>query len=137
LAELTPDFYMTTSSSDLVSARPRGHRPYALGLLVLALVQLLWAVRFHDTYAALLSVGAVPPLVLFFSLLGCLLFYTGTIRFFFHPRKGRYFFLAAAVGLGLTIFSWRPVYVWTYPWMLGAAAALLGAGLTRFLKADQ
>jgi hypothetical protein len=63
--------------------------------------------------------------------LSCLALYVGSIRFVFNPRKGKYFFLLAGVGLGLSAIRWNLLYLWAYPFAFGCIVALVAWWLVR------
>jgi len=111
---------------DVVLSRRPGYFVAATALMQLAFVAL-----YLGPYLELIRTGAIAPLVGLLSLVSCLVLYVGSIRFAINPRKGKYFFLLACIGLGLSAAQWNLRYLWSYPFLFGCIVAFAAWWLVR------
>jgi signal transduction histidine kinase len=102
---------------------------YVVGIMVL--LQLAVFALYFPLYSKLVNTGATSALLGLGSLLSCLFLYVGAIRFAFNPMKGKYSFLLAGVGLGLSAIRWNLLYLWAYPFAFGCIVALVAWWLVR------
>lgn len=110
-------------------AAPSRTPAYVVGALVL--LQLVAYALYFRSYLQLVNMGATSVLLGLGSLLSCLALYVGAIRFIVNPMKGKYFFLLAGVGLGLSAIRWDLLYLWAYPFAFGCIVAFVGWWLAR------
>jgi hypothetical protein len=100
-------------------------------IVALIVFQLMAASTFWGKYAALahgddqfkFAAGLTAPASL------CL--YVGAVMLALRPGRGRWLFIAAAAGFGLSLPAWGVGYSWTWPMAFGAILALAGAWFAR------
>jgi len=100
-------------------------------IVALIVFQLMAASTFWGKYVALahgddqfrFAAGVTAPASL------CL--YLGAALLALRPGRGRWLFIVAAAGFGLSLPAWGVGYSWTWPMAFGAILALAGAWFAR------
>jgi hypothetical protein len=120
----------------VIKSRARGeheatpqHRRHACLVSGIVFAQFVWTLTCGPAYVSLVSTGVISAPATFASAIALLLLYSGAIAFVRNGTRGRNFFIAAALLLGLSLTGLRLAYFTTYPVLLGLAAAMLGSWL--------
>ncbi len=110
---------------------PRTPLPPRFIVLGLIAFQLIGALSYAGKYVDLTRTETVSPAAAILSApaLACLCI--GALLLALRPGRGRAWFLAAAVGLGVSIPFWGISYSWTWPVAFGAMLGLAGAWYAR------
>lgn len=102
-------------------------------ILALAVLQMLWLLLIIPGHFELVRTGAVSVVAGILGLAGCVLVYIGAVRFASNRHHGRRVFFVALLLLLFSLRGWGVTYSWSYPYILGAAIAVLGFILTSFI----
>lgn len=101
--------------------------------VVVALIafQSMVALSYLGKYLALAGGGGEYMAASILSVPASLCLYIGALLLALRPGRGRALFVAAAVGLGLSLPAWGVSCGWTWPMAFGAMLGLAGAWYAR------
>jgi hypothetical protein len=112
---------------------PAPRTPLSPRFVIVALIvfQLMAASTFLGKYVALAHGDDQFRFAAALTLPASLCLYVGAILLALRPGRGRWLFIVAAAGFGLSLPAWGVGYSWTWPMAFGAILALAGAWFAR------
>ena len=100
-------------------------------VVALVVFQLLAASTYLGKYTALAQGDDQFKFAAAMSLPASLCLYVGALLLALRPGRGRWLFIVAAAGFGLSLPAWGVGYGWSWPMAFGAILALAGAWFAR------
>ena len=100
-------------------------------IVALIVFQLMAASTFLGKYVALAHGDDQFKFAAALTLPASLCLYVGALLLALRPGRGRWLFIVAAAGFGLSLPAWGVGYGWTWPMAFGAILALAGAWFAR------